>query len=172
MTAVALRGLAGRKLRAILTALAIILGVAMISGTYVLTDTIDKAFKTVFTEAYASSDAVITGKEAFTTDTGQPPPFPESVLAEVKALPGVASAVGGISDSAQLTKKNGDTVSTQGAPSLAFGIDFADPRFNALKLTAGSWPSGPRQVAIDAGVADKNGYEVGDTIGVVAKGPA
>ncbi len=172
MTAVALRGLAGRKLRAILTALAIILGVAMISGTYVLTDTIDKAFKTVFTEAYASSDAVITGKEAFTTDTGQPPPFPESVLADVRALPGVASAVGGISDSAQLTKKNGDTVSTQGAPSLAFGIDFADPRFNALKLTAGNWPSGPREVAIDAGTADKNGYEVGDTIGVVAKGPA
>jgi len=172
MTAVALKGLAGRKLRAVLTALAIVLGVAMISGTYVLTDTIDRAFKTVFTEAYASSDAVITGKEAFQTDAGQPPPFSESVLAKVRGLPDVAVAVGGIADSAQLTKRNGDAISTQGAPSLAFGIDFTEPRFNALKLVSGSWPSGAGQVAIDAGAADENGYKVGDTIGVVAKGPA
>ena len=62
MIKVALRGLAGRKLRAVLTAIAIVLGVAMISGTYILTDTIDRAFKTLFTESYAGTDAVVTGK--------------------------------------------------------------------------------------------------------------
>ena len=61
---VALKGLAGRKLRAALTAVAIVLGVAMISGTYILTDTIKSAFGTVFTTVYKHTDVVITGKSA------------------------------------------------------------------------------------------------------------
>ena len=64
MIAVTLKGLAGRKLRAALTALAIVLGVAMVSGTYVLTDTIDKAFSTIFDESYAGTDVVVSGKGA------------------------------------------------------------------------------------------------------------
>ena len=59
---VSLRGLAGRKLRAVLTGIAIVLGVAMISGTYILTDTINSAFTTLFTESYAGTDAVVIGK--------------------------------------------------------------------------------------------------------------
>ncbi|MGH3071030.1 MAG: hypothetical protein ACRDNB_02015, partial [Gaiellaceae bacterium] len=60
----ALKGLLGRKLRTTLTAIAIVLGVAMISGTYVLTDSIDQAFDRVFGEIRESSSAVITGKSA------------------------------------------------------------------------------------------------------------
>ena len=56
-----LRGLLGRKLRTILTAVAIILGVAMVSGTFVLTDSIDKAINSIFTDSRQGSDAVITG---------------------------------------------------------------------------------------------------------------
>ena len=62
MTRVALRGLAGRKLRSLLTAIAIVLGVAMVSGTLVLTDTIDKAFDTIFTDVREGSNVVISGK--------------------------------------------------------------------------------------------------------------
>ena len=107
MIAVALRGLAGRKLRATLTALAIILGVAMISGTYILTDTIDKAFNNIFTSVYAGTDAVVTGKSAFgSEDEGVvPPPFEESLLEQVRGLPGVSRAEGSIGDSAQLTNQ-------------------------------------------------------------------
>jgi hypothetical protein len=60
---VALKGLAGRKFRAVLTSLAIVLGVAMISGAYVLTDTIDKAFDAIFVDSYAGTDAVVSGRE-------------------------------------------------------------------------------------------------------------
>ena len=63
MIAVTLKGLAGRKLRAALTTLAIVLGVAMVSGTYVFTDTAEKAIDTLFTGAYTGSDAVISGKK-------------------------------------------------------------------------------------------------------------
>ena len=138
MTAVALKGLAGRKLRAILTALAIVLGVAMISGTYVLTDTIDKAFDSVFTESYAGTDAVVTGKEAFSSDFGQPPPFPEERRSPRSARCRASSAaVGAISDSAQLTQEERRDRSTQGAPSLAFGIDFAEHALQPAQADAG-----------------------------------
>ena len=66
-----LRGLFGRKLRTILTAVAIILGVAMVSGTFVLTDSIDKAFNTIFTDSRQGSDAVITGKAATSTNSSR-----------------------------------------------------------------------------------------------------
>ena len=64
MIRVALKGLLGRKLRAILTGFAIVLGVAMVSGSFVLTDTIDKSFDAIFSESYEDSDVVISSKEA------------------------------------------------------------------------------------------------------------
>ena len=97
MLRVALKGLAGRKLRALLTAIAIILGVAMISGTYVLTDTINNAFTSIFTQTYKNADAIISGKTAFTNDNGngvQTPSFSESLLAQVQGLPDVSAAEG------------------------------------------------------------------------------
>ena len=99
MIRVALRGLLGRKLRASLTALAIILGVAMMSGTYVLTDTIDKAFATIFDESYAGTDVVVSGKGADISFQGleaEAPPVDESLVEEVRALPNVEAASGSV----------------------------------------------------------------------------
>ena len=70
MNRFALRGLLARKLRTILTAFAIVLGVATVSGTYVLTDSIDKAFGSIFTDVRKGSNAVITGKSAFDLSEG------------------------------------------------------------------------------------------------------
>ena len=84
MIRVALRGLAGRKLRAFLTALAIVLGVAMVSGTFVLTDMIDRAFNDIFTQSYANTDAYISGKSPdfnFNGDQVAPPSVEKSVIA-------------------------------------------------------------------------------------------
>ena len=82
MTRFALRGILGRKLRTVLTALAVVLGVAMISGTYVLTDSIDQAFDKIFTDIRQGSNAVISGKSAFDLgdDSGvSAPTFDESI---------------------------------------------------------------------------------------------
>ncbi len=175
MTKVALKGLAGRKLRAVLTAVAIVLGVAMISGTYVLTDTIKSAFGTVFTQVYQHTDAIVTGKSAIGTNSNSgalPPSFPESLLPKVQALPGVAEANGGVSDYAYLVGHDGKVVSGHGAPPLAFGVHpNGDQRFNPLELVSGRWPSGPNEVAIDANTASKSSFAVGETIGVIARGP-
>jgi putative ABC transport system permease protein len=175
MFLVALKGLAGRKLRAALTAVAIVLGVAMISGTYVLTDTIKAAFSTVFTTVYAKTDAVVTGKVAFGNSNNSnnlPPSFPESLLGKVRNLPGIAQADGGISDEAHLVGSDGKVIASGGAPGLAFSVHAnGDQRFNPLTLVSGTWPVGAHEVAIDAHTASKEGFDVGQTIGVVANGP-
>jgi putative ABC transport system permease protein len=174
---VALKGLLGRKLRALLTAVSIILGVAMISGTFVLTDTIKAAFGTVFNQVYKNTDAVITGKSAIGTsangNTITPPSLPESLLQKVRGLPGVALAEGGIADEAKLVGRNNKVLtSAGGAPSLAFSVNpKGDQRFNPLVLTTGRWPQGRHEIAIDSKTANTKHYKVGDTIGVLTRGP-
>jgi putative ABC transport system permease protein len=172
---VALKGLLGRKLRAALTAVAIVLGVAMISGTYVLTDTIKAAFNTVFTQVYQNTDAVITGKSAIGGSANNgvvPPSLPESLLAKVRALPGVDVAEGGISDEAKLIGRDNKVVSRGGAPSLAFSVNpVGSQRFNPLVLTEGAWPNGPDEIAIDTKTASSKQFAVGDLIGVQTRGP-
>jgi putative ABC transport system permease protein len=170
---VALRGLAGRKLRAVLTAVAIVLGVAMVSGTYILTDTIEQGFDTIFDRSYEGSDVVISGKVAFSVaeEEEDAPSFPDSVLEEVRGVEGVAAAAGAIEDEADLVK-DGEAIETAGgAPSLALGIDPSVERFNPLSLTSGDWPSSGDEIAIDAGTADDEELGVGDTVGVAARGP-
>jgi putative ABC transport system permease protein len=176
MLRVALKGLAGRKLRALLTAIAIILGVAMISGTYVLTDTINNAFTSIFTQTYKNADAIISAKTAFTNDNGngvQAPSFSEKLLARVQALPDVKAAEGSVTDDqTKLVGRDGKVVSTHGSPSLAFSVNpKGDQRFNPLTLVQGHWPSGADEIAVDTSVASSKHYKVGDTIGVERNGP-
>src|SRR5919201_2486479 len=176
MIGVALKGLAGRKLRAILTAFAIVLGVTMVSGTYVLTDTINKAFDSIFQETYANTDAVVSGKPAdinFQGDTADKPSIPASLLEKVRALPDTAAATGSVIDDShtKILKKNGKAINTQGAPSFGFGIDPTQSQFNPLKLLEGKWPASSNEVVIDSQSADEQGYKVGDTIKVATLKP-
>src|SRR5204863_6049802 len=109
--AIALRGLWSRKLRTFLTAFAIVLGIATISGTFVLTDSITHAFHAIFSNIYRGTDASITGKSAVSKNaTTDLPPFDESLLVKVKALPGVQAALGGVADTANLIGKNGKVI--------------------------------------------------------------
>ncbi len=174
MTRFALRGLLSRKLRTALTAMAIVLGVAMISGTYVLTDSIDQAFDRIFTDIRKGSNAVISGKSAFDLSDGSgvtEPTFDESLLPEVQKLPGVAEAEGSVdSDATQLIGEDGKAIVFGGAPNLGFSIANPDSPFNPLTLVDGAWP-GPNEVMVDKETAGKEDLEVGETIGVQAEGP-
>jgi putative ABC transport system permease protein len=175
MLTVALKGLAGRKVRASLTAIAIVVGVAMISGTYILTDTINSGFNTIVTNSYKNADVIISGEAAFKNTNGngvETPTFPASVLTDVKKLPDVAAAAGSVtSDSTKLIGKDGKVVDTGGAPSLGFSVDPKEQQFNPTKLVAGTWPSGPNEVAIDKATASKENFDVGDTINIQDIGP-
>ena len=169
MIRVALRGLAGRKFRAALTAFAVVLGVAMVSGTFVLTDTIDKAFDSIFVESYANTDAAIRGKApdiSFEGSTAEAPGVPVALLDRVRGLDSVAAATGSVLDetATKILKPDGKAINTQGAPSFGFGIDPEQSQFNPLKLVEGTWATAPNEVVIDVGTADDQGYGVGDTV--------
>src|SRR4051794_13859886 len=171
------KGLLGRKLRTALTAFAIVLGVAMVTGAYVVTDTMLSAANKLEDASYAGADAAIQTKKAFTTDNGNGPetkPLPESLIATVAKVPSVAVANGEVTDTAKLTKKNGDVINTTGGPPFAVGFDADSPQAEKLspfKVKEGAFPKAPDEIAIDAGTADKHDYTVGDTIGVSAIGP-
>jgi putative ABC transport system permease protein len=167
---VALRGLAGRKLRAVLTALAIVLGVSMISGTLVLTDAIDRAFDRIFVQSYAGTDAVVTSAESdisFEGETATAPPFPEEVLQQVRGVSSVDAAVGSVFEetAVKIIDAEGEPI-VKNAPTFGFGLDSSVPRFNPLELKEGRWPTGPDEVVIDSGTAEDEGYGVGERVPV------
>jgi putative ABC transport system permease protein len=166
MIAVALKGLAARKVRALLTALAVVIGVSMVSGTFILTDTMQKSFNGLFTEASAQTDAVISGKEIVKNSTsGSGATIPASTLDQVRALPQVDSAGGDVAPAeanvADIIGKDGKAVAKE---SLGGSYDAANARFSPYKFKTGEPPHGSGEVAIDAGTAKKQHYAVGDTV--------
>jgi putative ABC transport system permease protein len=172
MRSVALKGLAARKVRALLTALAVVIGVAMVSGTFILTDTTLKSFTGLFTASSAKTDAVIRGKEIVKNSTnGSGIVIPASVLTKVQALPQVDAAAGDVSPQeanvADIIGPNGKAVAKE---SVGGSYDAANARFSPFKFKTGKAPQGPGEVAIDAGTAAKKHYKVGDSIVVAPLG--
>ncbi|MBD0318305.1 MAG: ABC transporter permease [Thermoleophilia bacterium] len=179
MLGVALKGLGARKLRSALTAIAIVLGVAMVSGTYVLTDTIDKAFNAIFQETYANTDAVVSGEGADISFQGlqaETPPVDGDVLQQVREQPSVETAVGTVYNQfdAKILDEDGKPVGGNGAPTMGFGVDTSGEaaRFNPLKLVDGRWAQSDDEVVLDVASAEKAGFEVGDRVRISTLQPA
>ena len=174
MIAFALKGLLGRKLRTALTAFAIVLGVAMVSGTYVLTDSIDKAFDSIFTDVREGSTAVITGKSAFDLSEGSgasDPVFDESLLDEVRAGAGRRRGRGKRRrrGPADRRGRQGDRLRRRAESRLQhrrrrLGLQ------PARRSSRATWP-GPGEVVIDKSTADKEDFAVGQEVGVQGDGP-
>jgi putative ABC transport system permease protein len=171
MIAVALKGLAGRKIRALLTAFAIVIGVSMVSGTFILTDTMQKTFDGLFKASSAQTDAVIQGKSIVDFSSSGAATVPESLLAKIRALPEVGSAGGAVSPEqsgvADILDSKGEKV---GLESIGGSYDPANARFSPLKLKTGQWAEGPEQVVIDAGTAEKEHYAIGDPVVISSLG--
>jgi putative ABC transport system permease protein len=166
MRSVALKGLAARKVRAVLTALAVVIGVAMVSGTFILTDTTLKSFTGLFTASTANTDAVISGKEIVKNSTnGSGVTIPASMLAKVRALPEVKTAAGEVSpQEANVADIIGSGGKKAAMESVGGSYETATAGLSPFKLKTGKAPHGPGEVAIDAGTAEKKHYEVGDSV--------
>src|ERR687895_1953664 len=94
MTSLALKSLWARRVRALTTTLPVFIGVALVAGTYVLTDTINAAFDDIFESSLEGTDVVITADEAVRQESGITPTFDASVLPAVKRVDGVRIAIG------------------------------------------------------------------------------
>src|SRR5262252_9603474 len=95
---VTFKNLVARKLRLVLTGVAIMLGVAFVAGTLTLTDTVQRTFDDLFGDVNKGTDAVVRTKATLENsqfgDTHEP--VPESLLPEVRAVQGVAYAEGNV----------------------------------------------------------------------------
>src|SRR3954466_1182803 len=172
MRKVALRGLFARKLRLILTALAVALGVTLIAGTYVFTDTINRSIDRIFTQSAKGTDASITPRKTIDTSDngGTQPTVSAAVLARVREQSGVGSADGSVFDVGTILGKDGKRIGKGGAPNFIASI--ADqPRFDSFTIKQGRKPQTADEVAMDAATVTKQGWKLGDTIAIVATAP-
>ena len=172
MWRITVKGLRAHKLRLALTALAIVLGVTFVTGTLVLTDTLNNTFTTLFGQVYQNTNFEVRGVAAFPTSGAAGAirkPIPESIIAAVKDVPGVAVAEGGVSGYAQFIAPNGKAVTTGGAPTI--GLSYgADRRLSSLRLVAGKPPTTSTQVVMDQGTARKYHFSVGNQVRILLPG--
>ena len=168
MWKVTLKGLAAHKVRFLLTALAVILGVSFISGTLVLTATIQKTFDDLFADINRGTDAAVRAHESLKADfgSGLRPNVPASLVAVVRKTPTVDAAVGNIQAYAQLVDANGKVIGGNGPPTFGVGWD-PNPRINQFRLVSGRPPQANDEIAIDKQSADKGHLKVGDQVTVL-----
>ncbi len=170
MLKISLRNVLANKLRLFLTVAAVTVGVAFVSGTFVLSDTMTRAFDQLFAGLTSGTDVVVRGQSAYTTGaaTGeQSAPIDQALVHEVGQVPGVAAAEGGVTGFALILDQDGQPIQPGGAPTLASSVGGDEQLAGAIGFGAGRSPVGPGEVAIDAGSAEKAGYEVGDSVDVV-----
>jgi putative ABC transport system permease protein len=172
MWKVTIKGLLAHKLRLALTALAIVLGVTFIAGTFILTDTLHNTFDTLFGNIYQNIDFQVRGVAQFgsggnaTRNT-----VPESLLSKVEAVPGVEAADGSVTAyDAQYVGRNGKALSSGQAPTIGLSFD-PNQQISELRLVQGSAPTTPHDVVMDLGTAQKYGYSVGDRVRILLPGP-
>ncbi|GAB3658941.1 ABC transporter permease [Actinocorallia lasiicapitis] len=172
MTKVTLRNLAAHKLRLVLTALSVILGVAFVAGTLTFTDTVTKSFDDLLGSFGKNTDAVVRAKpvagDAQTDDEAAATgiPIPQSVVDTLGKADGVAAVYPGVQGYAAVIDKDNKLVGGGGPPQL--GLNWLDD--GDRTIATGQAPQGPDQVALDETTAEKTGYKVGDTIKVQLRG--
>jgi putative ABC transport system permease protein len=166
------RNLVARKVRLLLSAFAIVLGVAFVSGTMVFTDAMDATFDDIIEGGTADVEIGFEGAGDF--DSGQDSrTFPAALVDRLEALPEVASAhPGNELNSVFVIGEDGKVVGGNGPPGLA-NIP-TDARSltgtQVLTVTEGEYPDGPREVALDARTVEEGGFEVGDEVRLVTSG--
>jgi putative ABC transport system permease protein len=171
MLALVLRGFMQRKLRVLLTGIAIALGVALMAGTYVLTDTINRSFASIFQVANRGHDVVITPTQSLGRQTrAQTSPITEAMLARVRATAGVAEAAGSVFTPGTFLNVNGKRLTTGGAP--AFVGSLSPPRFNSFKAVKGRFPANADELALDEATADRAKLKLGQQMIVAGSAPA
>ena len=166
MIALALRSMAQRKLRAALTAVAIVLGVAMIAGTYVQTDQITSAFEDIQQTANAGVDVVVTPREAFTGDWSQPEPLRFDTFRAIHRVEGIDRMAGELWETGALVV-GGKTVQSDFAPSGVVS-DVPEP-FNPFRPVRGRLPAEPDEVAVDTQLAEDQQLRLGQQVGVTTR---
>jgi len=161
------------KLRFLSTALSIVLGMAFVTGTLVLGDTLNSAFTRLFGEIGAGIDVLVQPAEAFQSDFGvaqETRSIPDEVVERIADVGGVAALEPEYSGTAQLVDPEGEVIGGMGPPQI--GVDAPTvEELGSVELREGRYPERSGEVAIDVTTATDEELGPGDTIGVAVDGP-
>ncbi len=167
MLTTALKGALAHKTRLLLTSVAIVLGVAFVSGSFVFTDTIKARFDTLFTDVYAGVDASVRaqGPEFGADVTTELATLPASLVDDVRALDDVRSAEGYIQAFGQVIDADGDPVGGMGPPTYVYSW-IEDAGLNPFRIADGDGraPAGAGELVVDVATAESAGLAVGDEV--------
>lgn len=173
-----LKSLLAKKLRLVLTALSIVLGVGFMAGTYVLTDTMAAAFTELFDTTATDVDVLVRSESAFSATaqgagggggSEQRQPVQDAVLDDILAVDGVAMARGDVQGYAQFVDPvTNEAIGGFGPPTI--GLSW-DPDSSVLTVRDGRAPEASGEVAVDAATARTHDLGVGDEVQVLFTGP-
>ncbi|OAR26539.1 ABC transporter [Streptomyces sp. ERV7] len=168
----ALRNVLAHKARLLMTVLAVMLGVAFVSGTLVFTDTLKSAFKNQSAKSYDNVAVAVTSYGS--GDDKQDPGVSKQTVRKIEALDGVASVNGRVDGFAGVADRHGKLIGQGWANkggNYSPGKDGRDGKDPAYDFTDGSGPVKDGQIALDEDTASKGGYKVGDPVRVATNGP-
>ncbi|MDT4988593.1 MAG: putative transport system permease protein, partial [Micromonosporaceae bacterium] len=167
-----LKSLLSRKLRLLLSGLAVVLAVMFVSAGFVLSDTLGRTFDSLFTNVYDYTDIQVQAKPKIDNANGNSVPvnIEAAAVARVAATPGVAKATGSVfADGARVIGHNGKLVGGGGgAP--RFGASWTGES-DLIQLRDGRGPRAPDEVTLNAGLAKSGGFKLGEKIGVLTLEP-
>ncbi|MGC1851297.1 MAG: FtsX-like permease family protein, partial [Solirubrobacterales bacterium] len=162
MTGLALKSLWARRIRALTTILAVVIGVAFVAGTYILTDTTFAAFDEIFEDSLSKTDVVITAKEEVRQETGEVPSFKAAVLPKVKRVEGVRLATGQIFTPGAFFDAENEEIGSQFAPKFITSV--LPEELETQTYVEGRPPRDAREVSLDEGAAEEAGLGIGDRL--------
>ena len=176
MIRLALRNVTGRRARTVLTALSIVLGVAMVSAAFTLSDTLRHAADSLTTASYRGTDAVVDARTSFhigRTGTASQPTVPAALLARVRSVGQVATAIGDLTnDQTRIIDRHGNAIGH--GPYFGVGYDAGAPgaaKLTPFRLRAGRFAASDGEVVIDAGTASGRHLAVGSRVQIEGRGP-
>ncbi|TWG94719.1 putative ABC transport system permease protein [Nocardioides sp. J9] len=173
MLRLTLRNLLARKVRLLMSGLAVVIGVAFLSGVLVFSNGLQATFDGIIYGSTPSGVVRAQDTDEFSDGVGGQSELamgPETVAA-LEELPEVERADGDIAaPGMSLLANDGTLVGGSGAPTLAFNYHDG-PNMEGeqiLLLTSGEWPTGTDEIVLDDGAADKGDYEIGDEVKLLA----
>jgi len=171
MLRLTLKNLWAHKVRLALTGVAVVLGVAFMTGTMVLTDTMGHTFDDMLATTNAGTDVVIQQPETVDAEMGDVRErVPAETLDVIRGVDGVETAAGSIQGFAQLVKADGTVGSLDGL-GATIGTNWVDDeQLNPLSLASGRAPTAAGEVVLDRNTVEAEGWTLGDEITVMAKG--
>jgi putative ABC transport system permease protein len=180
----AIKNLAAHKLRLALTAVAVVLGVAFMAGTLVLTGTIKHDIDGLFNRTTSGYSVVVRATTPYSASgvfsggggggggaANSRPLTPESLIPNIRSAPGVSDAVGSLQGQVELVSSEGKAIKgrASGAPTVALAW-IPNPQMSALKIRSGHGPTAPGQLAIDAATASRDQVTLGARVNVIGTG--